>query len=114
VKHSKRMLLLSTGALAGVTAAAGTAAADSCSNLASLNLTDVTITAAQTVPAGNYTAANGQTFNNVPTFCRVAATASPTSERKSISKSGCRRPESGTEFFAAKARADPPEQSPFH
>jgi feruloyl esterase len=80
VKHSKRMLLLSTGALAGVMAAAGTAAADSCSNLASLNLTDVTITAVQTIPAGNYTAANGQTFNNLPTFCRVAATATPTSQ----------------------------------
>ena len=28
----------------------------------------------------NYTAANGQTFSNLPTFCRVAATATPTSQ----------------------------------
>ena len=48
--------------------------------MASLSLTDVTITAAQTIPAGNYTAANGQTYNNLPTFCRVAATATPTSQ----------------------------------
>lgn len=80
MKYSKRMLLLSTGAFAGIITAAGTAAADSCSNLASLNLTAVTVTAAQTIPAGNYTAANGSTYANLPTFCRVAATATPTSE----------------------------------
>jgi feruloyl esterase len=68
-------------ALVGLAAGYNSAAADTCSNLASsLSLTDVTITAAQTIPAGNYTAANGQTFNNLPTFCRVAATATPTSQ----------------------------------
>src|SRR5260370_18539646 len=34
----------------------------------------------QRVPAGSYTAANGQTYPNLPTFCRVAATAAPTSQ----------------------------------
>jgi feruloyl esterase len=80
MKHSKCMLMLSTSAFTGIIAAAGTAAADSCSNLASLNLTDVTITAAQTIPAGNYTAADGNTYANLPTFCRVAAAANPTSQ----------------------------------
>jgi feruloyl esterase len=66
--------------LAGLAVATKSAAADTCSNLASLSLTEVTITAAQTIPAGNYTAASGQTFNNLPTFCRLAATATPTSQ----------------------------------
>jgi feruloyl esterase len=66
-------------ALVGLAAGYKSAAADTCSNLASLSLTDVTITAAQTIPPSNYTAANGQTFNNLPTFCRIAATATPTS-----------------------------------
>jgi hypothetical protein len=61
-------------------AVAGSAAADPCANLASLNLVDITITAAQTIPAGNYTATDGNTYNNLPTFCRVAATAVPTSQ----------------------------------
>jgi Tannase and feruloyl esterase len=74
-------LLLSTVASVGLALSNQSAFADTCSNLASsLSLTDVTITAAQTIPAGNYTAANGQTFNNLPTFCRVAATATPTSQ----------------------------------
>ena len=80
MKHLRYLTLLSTLASAGVAAGAGSASADTCSNLASLNLTDITITAAQTIPAGNYTAANGQTFQSLPTFCRVAATATPTSQ----------------------------------
>ena len=79
MKRSK-LPLLSILALAGLVVSNGSASADTCSNLASLSLTDVTITAAQTIPAGNYTAANGQTFANLPTFCRVSATATPTSQ----------------------------------
>jgi feruloyl esterase len=80
VKRSK-LPLLSMLALVGLGAGNRSAAADTCSHLASLlSLTDVTITAAQTIPAGNYTAASGQTFANLPTFCRVAATATPTSQ----------------------------------
>jgi hypothetical protein len=79
MKHAQWPFLLST-VVAGVLVAAGPAAADTCSDLASLSLTDVTITAAQTVPAGDYTAANGQTYPGLPTFCRVAATATPTSQ----------------------------------
>ena len=54
--------------------------AATCESLKLLSLPDVTISAAQTIPAGNYTAANGQTYTNLPTFCRVAATATPTSQ----------------------------------
>jgi len=32
--------------------------------LASLSLPNISITTAQTIPAGNYTAANGQTYSN--------------------------------------------------
>src|ERR1700730_8607534 len=61
-------------------AAATSAGAATCESLASLTLLNVTITAAPTIPAGSYTAANGQTFQNLPSFCRVAAMATPTSQ----------------------------------
>ena len=81
MKRFQYLTLLAALASAGMAAGAGSAAADTCSILAtSLNLTDITVTAAQTVPAGNYTAANGQTFQNLPTFCRIAAMAAPTSQ----------------------------------
>ena len=80
MKCSKFLFLLSTAASVGMLAAATSAGAATCESLTSLTLPNVTITAAQTIPAGNYTAANGQTFSNLPTFCRVAATATPTSQ----------------------------------
>ena len=80
MKCSKFLFLLSTVASVGTLSAATSAGAATCQSLASLTLPNVTITAAQTIPAGNYTAANGQTFSNLPTFCRVAATATPTSQ----------------------------------
>jgi feruloyl esterase len=65
-------------AFAGI--AATPAAAASCASLASLKLPDTTITAAQLVPAGTYTAPDGEVFTNLPAFCRVAATLTPTSD----------------------------------
>jgi tannase/feruloyl esterase len=62
------------------TVGAGHAAAVPCENLASLKLPDTTITAAQSTPAGTYTAPNGEVFKNMPAFCRVAATLTPTSD----------------------------------
>lgn len=56
------------------------AAATTCENLISLKLHDTTITAAQSIPAGTYTAPDGQVFTNMPAFCRVAATLTPTSD----------------------------------
>ena len=80
MKCSKFLFLLSTVASVGTLTAATSAGAATCQSLASLTLPNITITAAQTIPAGNYTAANGQTFSNLPTFCRVAATATPMSQ----------------------------------
>jgi feruloyl esterase len=59
---------------------AGAADAVTCESLASLDLPETTITAAQSIPAGTYTAPNGQVFTNMPAFCRVAATLVPTSD----------------------------------
>jgi feruloyl esterase len=54
--------------------------AATCESLASLKLPDTTITAAQSIPSGTYTAPNGEVFKNMPAFCRVAATLAPTSD----------------------------------
>jgi feruloyl esterase len=75
-----KLLRLSAMAAVGTLAFASSAGAATCESLASLSLPNITITAAQTIPAGDYTAANGQTYSNLPTFCRVAATATPTSQ----------------------------------
>ncbi len=62
------------------TAGARQASAGTCESLVSLKLTDTTITAAQSISAGTYTAPNGEVFENMPAFCRVAATLTPTSD----------------------------------
>jgi len=56
------------------------AAAATCASLAGLVLPDTTITAAQSVAAGTYTAPDGEVFTNLPGFCRIAATLTPTSD----------------------------------
>jgi len=56
------------------------AAAVTCESLSSLKLPETTITAAQSIPAGTYTAPDGQVFTDMPAFCRVAATLTPTSD----------------------------------
>ncbi len=56
------------------------AAAAICASLAGLALPDTTITAAQSVAAGTYTAPDGEVFTNLPAFCRIAATLAPTSD----------------------------------
>jgi feruloyl esterase len=80
MKSYKALILLSPLALVGLLATATSASAATCESLVSLSLPNISITAAQTIPAGDYTAANGQTYPNLPTFCRVAATATPTSQ----------------------------------
>ena len=57
-----------------------TLAAATCASLGSLALPDTTVTAAQLVPAGTYTAPDGEVFTNLPAFCRIAATLTPTSD----------------------------------
>ena len=56
------------------------AAAATCASLASLASPGTTITAAELIPAGTYTAPDGEVFTNLPAFCRVAATLTPTSD----------------------------------
>ncbi len=56
------------------------AAAQSCEDLASTSFDGVTVTAAQSVPAGSYAAPSGTTYPGLPSFCRVAATLTPTVE----------------------------------
>ena len=65
-------------ALVGV--GATPAAAATCASLAGLTLPATMITAAQPIPAGTYTAPDGEVFTNMPAFCRVAATLTPTSD----------------------------------
>lgn len=55
-------------------------AAATCASLASFVLPHTTITAAQSVPAGTYTAPDGGVYNNLPAFCRITATLTPTSD----------------------------------
>jgi feruloyl esterase len=56
------------------------ATAVTCESLSSLQLRDATVTAAKSIPPGTYTAPDGQVFTNMPAFCRVAATLTPTSD----------------------------------
>ena len=56
------------------------AAAASCKKLANAFVPNGSITAAQSIPAGNYTAPSGNVYPNMPAFCRVAATLTPTSD----------------------------------
>jgi feruloyl esterase len=56
------------------------AAAATCTSLSGLALPDTTITAAEPVAAGTYTAPDGEVFTNLPAFCRIAATLTPTSD----------------------------------
>jgi feruloyl esterase len=51
-----------------------------CASLAGLAVPDTTITAAEPVAAGTYTAPDGRVFANLPAFCRIAATLTPTSD----------------------------------
>src|SRR5208282_1713105 len=69
-----------TLALVFATFSVDRAAAVTCESLASLTLPQTTITAAQSIPAGTYTAPDGEVFTSMPAFCRVAATLTPTSD----------------------------------
>jgi tannase/feruloyl esterase len=64
--------------LVGIGAMPATAA--TCASLAGLRLPDTTITLAEPVSAGPYTAPDGRVFANLPAFCRIAATLTPTSD----------------------------------
>jgi len=52
-------------------------AATPCSNLAQLTLPHTRITAATPVPAGAFAPPNGRPIPNLPAFCRITATLTP-------------------------------------
>src|SRR5712671_3899552 len=71
--------------LAGVVAYPATAFAATCESVATLALPNATITMAQPVAAGAFTvpgarAGRGNSMANLPAFCRVAATLTPSSD----------------------------------
>src|SRR5205807_1414853 len=70
--------VLSTALLTSLVGIGATPAAATCASLADLALPDTTITDAQSVAAGTYTAPDGEVFTNLPAFCRIAATLAPT------------------------------------
>jgi pimeloyl-ACP methyl ester carboxylesterase len=83
MKRSRRAsrYLHAAAAAAAIGFAATPASADTCSNLASsFHRPNTTITTAQTVPAGTFTAPDGETFTGLPQFCRVAGFTTPTSD----------------------------------
>jgi feruloyl esterase len=56
---------------------AAPALAATCSSLTGLSLPHASVTLAQAVPAGSFTTPDGQTFNNLPAFCRVVVVSRP-------------------------------------
>ena len=69
--------------IAALALGATTASAQTCERIAELKLSDATITAAQSVAAGAFTPPPGgrggaNPFADLPAFCRVAATLTPT------------------------------------
>lgn len=75
LKHSFPVLCLWT-AIAGRTVVAAT----SCADLAHLTIPEVTVESANEVPAGEFTLPGMQQSVHVREFCRVLATAKPTSD----------------------------------
>ena len=75
--HNK--IMATALSLAAFSLPAVAAAATTCGNLANLTLPNTTITTAQLVSAGPFTATNGQTFT-LPEFCRVAGYSAPSSD----------------------------------
>jgi feruloyl esterase len=73
-------LVISAGSLAALLLGATQAVAAPCESLTALVLPHTKITIAQQVPAGSFTAPNGQVLTNLPAFCRVVGVATPTSD----------------------------------
>ena len=79
----RRVLSAVTIATIPVFAAVVTPAATngtSCANLAALTIPNITIRSATLMPAGPFTPAGAQSALTLPAFCRVEATARPTSD----------------------------------
>jgi feruloyl esterase len=70
-------LLIAIGWAAAIAGADSGRAADACASLKDLKIEGATMTAAESVPAGSFTAADSKSYANLPAFCRVTATLSP-------------------------------------
>lgn len=83
-KAFPRLAVLAAAVATLIAADARPTAAATCESLASLTLADATITMAQPVAAGAFTQPGGRgggaRFSDLPAFCRVAATLTPTKE----------------------------------
>ncbi|MGB7972823.1 MAG: tannase/feruloyl esterase family alpha/beta hydrolase [Roseiarcus sp.] len=78
MQRFRRMgLLVAMGSVATIARAASGHAAEACASLKDLRVENTTITAAESVPAGSFTAPNSKSYANLPAFCRVTATLSP-------------------------------------
>ena len=77
---SSAALLAACGGGSDEPAAAALPAAASCASLAGASVVNTTFTAAEDVPAGKFVTAAGATIDNLPAFCRVAATIKPSAE----------------------------------
>jgi feruloyl esterase len=70
-------LLIAMGGAAAISGATSGRAADACASLKDLKIEDTTITAAESVPAGSFTAPDSKSYADLPAFCRVTAALSP-------------------------------------
>src|SRR5258708_25785539 len=77
---SCKPLFLATVSLTAIPVGRTRTSAATCESLASLPLPNTAITGAQSVPAGTFATPTGQVFTNMPAFCRVTGTATPTSD----------------------------------
>jgi feruloyl esterase len=70
-------IVAATVAVLGGSMAQVSAEAGSCASLASLQLPETTITAAEEVAGPSFAPPRGEALSNLPRFCRVAATSAP-------------------------------------
>ncbi|HEX7136804.1 MAG TPA: hypothetical protein VF219_03120, partial [Vicinamibacterales bacterium] len=66
--------------VAGVATTPANGSGTPCPNLAALTIPNITIKSAATVAAGAFTPPGAQTAMTLPAFCRIEATARPTSD----------------------------------
>src|SRR5579862_9730709 len=88
-RYNQRMVI-GKYLLAALIGCAGTLAAATCDSLKSLQIPHTTVTLAESVAAGEFTLPPGSpagfpgarppNFKDLPAFCRIAATATPTSD----------------------------------
>src|SRR2546426_11686752 len=76
------LLILTVVAVSAVIPIKALEAATKCESLSNLTLSNATITTAQTIEAGQFTApargdGQGPNFKDLPAFCRVTATVKP-------------------------------------